>query len=398
MNKHEPLLSVVVPTRNRFNTLNIIVEQFMSWSSEEFELVIEDNSDSPDAFKVALAQYGSDPRLRYTYAPTSRSAIENCDAAIRMARGKVVTFIGDDDSITRQSIEAAAWMIENSIDALVCKIRGYTWPDMEHAIAINHAYNGKLAPLDTSSALWRVDVGAELTRLARCGAQDLGSMPRLYQSLVQRRALERMYEDLGTYFPGPVPDMANAVALSHYIQQCYYTTVPLVISGQSKSSMSGKNSVRRHQGSLDKEKSLPHNTAKLWDKRIPAYWSAPTIWAEAALKASEATKQSQFLKQFSFAHVYANCLVFNHRRFYPLIGAAILANGSLKAILLIPFIAWFAASKTVERATNLTRKLLFGIKGNSFPTVADAATYVECWIDRYGLLKHFKLPSSRTAN
>jgi Glycosyl transferase family 2 len=390
----KPLLSIVVPTKNRYATLSVIVDQFMSWESVDFELIIEDNSDDVSEFAPVLARHGSDVRMQYRHTAAPLAATENCEAAVARAIGEVVTFIGDDDSVTRHCIEAAQWMLDNDVEAIVCFVAGYTWPDMEHAVAVNNAYNGKLAPITAKGTTRLIDVEAELDKLSRCGAQLMGTIPRLYQAMVRREALDRLKAGIGTYFPGPVPDMANAVSLSHYIGKSVYVDVPLVVAGQSKSSMSGKNSVRKHQGELGLEKSLPANTAERWDARIPRYWSAPTIWSEAAIKAAEATQQHAFVENFSFARVYANCFAFNDRVHYRRILAAMYSRGVLAFVLMLPNVLWQFGMTSLKRAVNLFKKLSFGIKGTSAYNVAEATYLVEDLIAREGLMKAFGSTSS----
>lgn len=139
-----PILSIVVPTRNRHRTLRVVVDYLLSWDSADFELVVEDNSDDGSGFAEVQARHADDLRLRYIHYAGRRSMVQNCEAAVARATGRVLTLIGDDDVVVPQSIEAAHWMERERIDALICGVAGYTWPDMEHAIAINRGYNGKL--------------------------------------------------------------------------------------------------------------------------------------------------------------------------------------------------------------------------------------------------------------
>ena len=257
---------------------------------------------------------------------------------------------------------------------------------MTHAVSINNAYNGKLISLEGTGEIRSVDPEQELDRLARQGAQLLGNVPRLYQALVQRAALDRLEKNLGTYFPGPVPDMANAVSLSRYVGKCVYFDTPLVISGVSRSSMSGKNSMRQHQGEIKQEKSIPVDAAEHWDKRIPHYWSAPTIWAEAALKAAQATGQTRFIEKFGFPRVYANCLAFNKAAYFAQIWAAMRNGGLGRALFQVPVVAWFLIQKTAHRAFTLAGKITHGIPGIPFDDVAKAANHLEVEIEKKGLL------------
>lgn len=393
--RHDLYLSIVVPTRNRHSTLAVIVDQFLSWDSQAFELVIEDNSDDPNVFAPVLERHAGDARLRYRSHSGPRSMVDNCEAAVSRALGQVLTLIGDDDSVTQQCIDVARWMVEQDVEAVVCGIATYTWPDMIHAIAINQGYNGKLMLPAVLGVTRPVDVAAEFKSLATTGAQRLGLVPRLYQALVQKKLLDRTAADTGVFFPGPIPDMSNAVSLAKHATSCYFTDVPLIVSGQSRNSMSGRNSVRQHQGEIRKEKSLPAHTADLWDPRIPHFWSGPTVWAEAAIKAAEATKQQEFLSDFSFASVYAACFTYNERAYYPLVFRAMLHGGWGRALAMGPSVLWRIGSMVLLRAKTLARKIIFGFPGESFPDVAVATGQVEQFILLNKLLDKILLETRR---
>jgi hypothetical protein len=381
-----PILSIVVPTRNRQRTLRVVVDYLLSWDSADFELVIEDNSDDNSGFAEVQARHADDLRLRYVHYAGPRSMVQNCEAAVARARGRILTLIGDDDVVVPQSIEAAHWMERERIDALVCGVAGYTWPDMDHAIAINRGYNGKLACPNARGATTRVDVPEELDSVARSGAQRLGNLPKLYQGFVRKSVIDGMISAVGSCFPGPVPDMANAVAMSVHIRTAVSIDIPLVISGQSRSSMSGRNSVRQHQGKIGSERSLPADAETLWDPRVPQYWSAPTIWAEAAIKAARAAGLERFVAMFSFERVYAACLAYNQRAFYPLVWSSMARSGPLALATSIPVVAALVVSITLKRAATLARKVIFGFPKEEFGDVALAADHIARKIDDEGLM------------
>lgn len=382
-----PTLSIVIPTRNRYNTLRVVIAYLLSWKSNDFEVVVEDNTDDSSELADFVLLHSADPRFSYAHSPAPRSMVENCERAVRRAKGKVLTVIGDDDSVTECAVDAACWMMSSEIEALVCGVSLYTWPDMEHAIAINRGYNGKLIVGPSRGDVKIVDARGVLDKVARSGAQNLTQAPRLYQALVQREVVERIFADIGTCFPGPVPDMSSAIALCKYARRCAVTDIPLIVAGQSRSSMSGRNSVRKHQGDIRGEESLPADVAEHWDRRIPRYWSAPTIWAETALKAAEQTGQVRFEEKFSFARVYAACIAYNDRRYLPLVSDAMRHSGALGALLLAPRVGWYLGVITWQRAVNLGRKFFFGFPGEPFEDVALATKRVEQMIDESGLLK-----------
>jgi hypothetical protein len=312
--------------------------------------------------------------------------VDNCEAAVARSSGTVITLIGDDDSVVKQSIEIALWMEDQQIDALVPGMASYTWPDMEHAVAINRGYNGKLLISSRKGIVSRIEARRELDELATTGAQNLARLPRLYHAFIRKSVIERLVAQIGRCFPGPVPDMSSAVAMIPHLRTSVLTDVPLVLSGQSRRSMSGRNSVRMHQSDLNMERSLPDNVLERWDPRIPRYWSGPTIWAETALKAAEAVGVDGFSSRFSFARVYANCLAFNDRKYQSRIIEAMRHGGRLRTAALVPRVCWFLFLITIKRTVTLARKILIGFPIEVYKDVAQATRAVEEVITKEDLM------------
>ncbi len=379
-----PLLSIVVPTKDRYETLAVLVDKVMSWPEQRFELVIQDNSSDNGPFQSRLARYGEDSRLRYLFQPEPVSAIANCDAAVARAQGQFISFIGDDDGILMQAVAAALWMERQGLEALICNVASYTWPDMAHSVAVNRILNGRLIFGAYAASVSKPNAQRELERVFRHGARHMFDMPRLYHSLVSKDALDRLRAATGSCFPGPVPDMANAVALCSIVTRYAYVDMPLVISGQSRKSMSGKNSVRAHQGEIEKEPSLPADAARHWDARVPRYWSGPTIWAEAAIKGAEATGRSDVVATFNFAALYAACLAFNERRYWPRVWAAMRVHGRFAAFAMCPAVAAYFIGIMVLRAKILLSKFVYGIEGKECADMAAVIDYLEMRLKQEG--------------
>jgi hypothetical protein len=381
-----PILSIVIPTRNRAATLSVVVDGLLKWPDEDVELIVEDNSDEEAMCAPIRDRWQGDRRLKWAWDGRVRSAIENCDAAIGRATGEVVCFIGDDDSIARHSLAAARWMVERDVDALLCSPGSYLWPDVENAVSVNDAYNGRLAPLSATGGQTSVHTPSELCEVARCGALSMGKLPRVYQAFVQRRVLERMRASIGTYFPGPVPDMSNAVGMAGFVGKSAFVDIPLTISGQSASSMSGRNARRDHQGAISAERSLPADAGERWDPRVPRYWSGPTIWAQAALEAAKTVNNADFVPHFSFAKVYAACFTFNRREHYPAVWAALRQHGLLQGALIGGKVAGHMVRLAVLRTSVLLPKFFKQGIGTAHQDVASAANEVEAFIDANNLM------------
>jgi cellulose synthase/poly-beta-1,6-N-acetylglucosamine synthase-like glycosyltransferase len=61
----EVLLSIVVPTKNRPETLSVLIETVLSWDVSDIELVVEDNSDCNRELLERIGVWVDDDRLRY---------------------------------------------------------------------------------------------------------------------------------------------------------------------------------------------------------------------------------------------------------------------------------------------------------------------------------------------
>lgn len=371
-----PLLSIVVPTKNRYKTLLVLIETLMTWDNDLFELVIHDNSDDNAYYLENIGSVSQDNRLKYFYIKEPLSAIQNCDLAIGKASGEYVCFIGDDDGVVSQIVEVCKWMKHKSIDAIYCRKASYTWPDMTHSYSINNKSNGILRNISGSGNTYKLDIEEELKKLMDSGGQSMFNMPRLYHGIVSRKVLDEMFLSLGSYFPGSVPDMANTVGMAAFIKSAYYVDLSVVISGHSRSSMSGKNANREHQGELTKEKSLPEDVLNNWNERIPRYWSAPTIWADAAFRANTNDKFQYLKKNFNYSKMYANCFAFTSywKRTFVSMKSGVTILGYWKQLIKCLFYYLLIMG---ERIIIFIRKLIFGIKGVSCRDIKEAIAHVD---------------------
>jgi hypothetical protein len=127
----------------------------------------------------------------------------------------------------------------------------------------------------------------------------------VYHGIVSRAALDEVYERTGTFFPGPSPDMASAVALSYVVKRHMHIDAPFIVSGQSPKSTGGLGSRHAHVGDLKSLSHLPSNIDEAWDSRIPFLWTGPTIWAQSALQAVRAMEKDKDLTKFRFSYLYA---------------------------------------------------------------------------------------------
>lgn len=313
-NAPKPLLSIIVPTKNRYYYLNYLLDYFTEIKDRDIELVIQDNSNElvdKEAFISKLEKY-NDPRVKYSFEEEELSVIENSDRALLAAQGEYICFIGDDDIFSKYLISYVRKSKENDVDAILPIKASYNWPDI-HSRTYGNSLSGKLKVLNFTGIEKEVKGLNVLNKVLYLGGCDILDLPRVYHGIIKHSVLKEIYTLTGSYFPGPSPDMANAVALSLYVKKFIVVDIPFVISGHSFKSGGGQGAAGKHFGEIRKMKHLPADTADLWTPEIPFYWSGYTIYAESLIQALKRMKNEQLLKQFNYNYFYAHCLVFDRK-------------------------------------------------------------------------------------
>ncbi|HYV09322.1 MAG TPA: glycosyltransferase family A protein [Pyrinomonadaceae bacterium] len=90
-----PILSVVIPTRNRAYLVGEAIESALNQRPGEVEVIVVDDASTDDTAKVVAENFGS--RVRLLRTPERRGAGAARNAGLRVARGELVAFLDDDD-------------------------------------------------------------------------------------------------------------------------------------------------------------------------------------------------------------------------------------------------------------------------------------------------------------
>lgn len=310
----QTLLSIVVPTKDRYQYLKPLIELFESMSWSNVELVIQDNSIDNQNFDEYIASLDQD-NIHYYYTNEVLSVCANSDLAIQHSCGEYVCFIGDDDGITRDLLPCVEYMQSEDIDSLICNKASYVWPDV-HGIVFDFAGKVKLSKYTKKKVL--IDNIKELHHVLSKGATTLGYLPCVYHGIVKRSVLEKIYFKTGTYFPGPSPDMANAIALALLSTKHLYYDYPVVIAGKGAKSAGGLGAKHKHCNHINKLSFLPKGTEQNWEIKNPKYWTGETIYAESAIKALRKMGHENYLCYFKYGALYGRFLVF-HPALYRLV-------------------------------------------------------------------------------
>ncbi|MEJ7676470.1 MAG: glycosyltransferase [Segetibacter sp.] len=101
-----PFFSIIIPTRNRYETLQYAIQTVLHQNFESFELIIADNSDEEIATDYnLLSKNFEDSRIRYCRPSSVLAMSDNWEFAISQAIGEYIIIFGDDDGLITNSLE-----------------------------------------------------------------------------------------------------------------------------------------------------------------------------------------------------------------------------------------------------------------------------------------------------
>jgi glycosyltransferase involved in cell wall biosynthesis len=115
----EPLISVVIPTYNRENTILRAVKSVINQTYSNWELVIIDDG-SKDNTKSLLEDHIQDSRITYFFQE-NKGVSEARNKGVSLGKGKYISFLDSDDEYIPQKLEKHLKAIqENDSDFSIC--------------------------------------------------------------------------------------------------------------------------------------------------------------------------------------------------------------------------------------------------------------------------------------
>lgn len=328
---NKTLLSVVIPTKNRYSTLLPVLSSLCENIEDSvIEFIIQDNSDDNSLFLDFLTK-NDDIRVKYEYIKNEKFSIkENTERAIERVNGKYSIFIGDDDLILPNILYFVRKMDNEGIKCLVYD-PGYYWWDTVNFKKPDYFHRKK--------AFWYYDAKEEFIRkksnkeidfMLKNGAVNIFGLPRFYHGIVETDILKQIRNRTGNYLNGSSPDMAFAMSLALEMEDYYHVKYPISIYGASKNSGGGFSAEKKHYGKIEEQNHLPSNILEIWDTNIPKIWSEHTIYAETA---SEILRIYDDNRKINYTSLYATILALDFNLRYYLKGYFSISFSFIKILI-----------------------------------------------------------------
>jgi glycosyltransferase involved in cell wall biosynthesis len=299
-----PLLTIIIPTRNRMDTAIPTIRSVLSIPCPDLEVLVQDCSDTPE-LGDHLRENIHDKRLCYHHSPPPLSMVENWNIALPLATGEFVCVIGDDDGVNPEIIRAACWAREHRLDAVApsqCAV--FWWPNFPRK-----ELAGNLRVYPFTGAIQYPDIDRQLVFSSHGFGQRTLLLPRAYQGVVRRELLCALYRQTGKFFDAIAPDYYIPYALATVTGRYAMVDYPLVIIGASGKSNTGRTNVRTRTNRDAIRLHLQEFKTVDWDALLPPYCNGGSIMCEGMITAFRNTRREDLISNINFPLLYASCLM-----------------------------------------------------------------------------------------
>ena len=249
-------ISVVIPTRNRSETLRSTLKTCIRQDSVDYEILVFDNSDpgaERDKVRAVIADIG-DKRIRIEQSAKVLAMSESWETAVSLSRGRNLMIIGDDDGLIPNGVDLLMHLI-NKYPGQVLHWRTpfFIWAGREGSK--NHASFRFFAPGEHTLRLASKEVLHNVCHFH----ESYFLLPSIYTSLIPRQTLDNIRSRTGRLFHTTSPDIGIGLVISMFCTHFYSIPVPITICGVSKHSNGARDrkpDISREFNSLNVQASL----------------------------------------------------------------------------------------------------------------------------------------------
>ena len=304
----KPLLSVVVPTKDRYKYLKHLIKLIQSYNSDEWEIVVQDNTDDNTEIVDFLKELNY-PGCKYFHEKGQLPMTTNADKAILHSEGEYVCFLGDDDGICPNAIRYCYQMKQEGVEAMRTTLANYNWPD---ALSKYEALGGNLEYKKVSKETKCLLSDEVLMDVVNRGFVDRGQLPSVYHGIVSRKLLDKVYQRCNTFFPGQSPDISSGIANCLSVDRFLFVDDIVTISGASKYHGGATKGMHKRYPLISDMVWFRPNAENIWNERLPKLAVGNVIWAESSIETLNNMGRKDIVDKVNFETIYKFFVVYHY--------------------------------------------------------------------------------------
>lgn len=225
MNNQDIKFTVIIPTRERADTLQWALKTCIAQDYQNLEILISDNFSQDNTREVVDAH--QDSRIKYINTGKRVSMSSNWEFALSHISEGWVTILGDDDALLPNALQKVLAIIQKTdVQVIRSNQCTYYWPSFRKK--------------ETGSLVVPLAVGYEVRDskkwLSKLMSGHVGypELPVIYNGgFVSFEILEKIKSVTGLFYNSCIPDIYSCIAIASFTDKYVYSREPFAISGVS---------------------------------------------------------------------------------------------------------------------------------------------------------------------
>jgi hypothetical protein len=304
MNSSHPLLTIVIPTKDRHHCLEYTIEIILTCYSNVEIIILDSSIMNPPSSLLELLK---DSKIKYIKTPISFNGVENFNEGLKFINGDFVCFIGDDDIITNDIGDIVNYLHKNNIDSAISTFPiNYNWPGFKSKHNSTRL-SGTLVIRKYNSKYVEIDLIKEKAKVINSLVIGPLNLPRIYLGIVSTSLIKKVQFKYGDLFGGVSPDIYSSFLLASEANKCIQFDLPFIIPGAYKTSTSATSAAGKHRSGIknnDHTGRFP-DIDLFWNYNIPFIYTVQTVWSFSLIEAYKKINNSD-VKDYS--SLYASLL------------------------------------------------------------------------------------------
>ena len=280
-----PFFSIVIPTRNRADTLKYTIKTILNQDFQDYEIIICNNNSVDDTEEIV--KKFSDKRIKYLKSNIDLSMSDNWELAYSKVTGQYVTYLADNDGFINGSLGFMYKLLSlnNYPNIIRWEKNLYNWPSME-SLNKNLLYINLLKKFEIIKS-------KNIIQEVLSEKQTFQNLPMIYTSLIKRELVEMLIKKTGRLFHSVCPDISSGFSFAS-ITNNYLSLSYGISCGSYSAKSNGYNFIRKKDSNISKDFKKLINTSKIsFHSNIPFVKSTIAAIAESYLKVKEALKDNK---------------------------------------------------------------------------------------------------------
>lgn len=281
----KPFFSIIIPTRNRHETLPFAIQTVLGQDFDDYELIISDNCSSFET--AAVVNEFKSKKIKYFRSETPLAMSDSWEFALSKANGEYIIIFGDDDGLIKNTLLFLYKIIKETKYSVIRWERVYySWNNLAPAIFANQL---TIPSVEKSSVYNGKKI---IKKIINFKTNDYTVLPMLYNSAINYKLIKELKEKSGRVFSSITPDIYSGYAFAFLSNYYLSLNVPITINGGSAASsgIAGggpSNTISREFKKLIEDSSLNFHPKIPFVRSMPASIIEPFLQLQDALNISE---------------------------------------------------------------------------------------------------------------